>query len=423
MQINNTLLQDKQRTLMLVSLAVITVHLVNASLFHFEGSNAEKVAWAALALLANAAANVVYPALDRLRRGLLLLAYGLPALIVGVGIHAVHVAELGFEGSSYTGVPMLFAGAVLSITGTTILVRSVHDWWRRLLLAPVGVALVLFGVLPVTLGVFATNVARVPACCGETPADRGLAYEDVTFETEQGLTLSAWFIPSTNGATIITVHGAGTNRSTVMDEAAMLVRHGYGVLMVDLEGFGDSDGRANAFGWVGARDIHAATTYLGTRADVDPARLGGLGLSMGGEVLLQAAGESTDLQAIVSEGSTGRTAADFGEKKRSDLEYAFHRVVGATMELISGESAPPPLKQMVRQIGPRRVLLIGSSVSEERELMPLYANLGGASFDLWLIPEAKHVGGFDLHPEEYEQRVIAFFDGALRPVSVSAQTP
>jgi pimeloyl-ACP methyl ester carboxylesterase len=342
---------------------------------------------------------------------------------VGIAIHIVHTYELGVENSSYTGLPMLGAGAALVVIGGTTTVRAVHTWWRRLAFVPVVPVLFFFGFFPVTLGIGASNVARVPTASTETPADRGLAYEDVTFETEQGRTLSAWLIPSTNGATIVTVHGAGNNRSTVMDEAAMLAKHGYGILMVDLEGFGDSEGRANAFGWVGARGVHAATAYLASRDDIDPARIGGLGLSMGGEVLLQAAGESTALSAIVAEGSTGRTAADFGElKDGGDMMRVFHTVVGATMRLVSGEETPPPLMEMVPQIAPRDVLLIGASVVEELDLMARYKELGGESFDIWFIPEAKHVGGYDLHPEEYEQRVVAFFDASLLDESEIAVT-
>ena len=210
-------------------------------------------------------------------------------------------------------------------------------------------------------------------------------------------------------------HGAGKNRETAMPEAMMLARNGYGVLLVDLEGFGDSEGRANAFGWTGARGVHAAIDYLRTRPDVDPARIGGLGLSMGGEVLLQAAGESPLLRAVVSEGGTGRTAADFGEMDDGWFQpiVPFHKVAGATMRLISGEATPPPLKEMVAQIGPRPVLLLAANIGEEIELMSLYVEVGGPSFEMWTIPEPKHVGAFDLHPEEYEQRVVAFFDGAL----------
>jgi hypothetical protein len=410
----SVLLNDKPATLTLTSIAVVTVHVINASLFHLDASLGEQLAWSALALLAAGTIGVYYPTFNTLQRGILALAYGLPAFMVGISIHVLHAYELGIENSGWTGLPMLGAGTILTVIGGTMLVRSVHDWWRRLVFIPIVVVFGFFVVFPVTLGIGASNIARLSTSETERPSDRGIAYEDVSFQTERGLTLRAWFIPSTNGATIITVHGAGKNRATVMDEAEVLVRNGYGVLMIDAEGFGDSEGRGNAFGWTGARSVHAATAYLATRDDVDPARIGGLGLSMGGEVLLQAAGESTALKAIVAEGATGRTAEDFSElKDGGDLMLVFHTVVGATMRLISGEETPPPLMEMVRQIAPRDVLLIGSQVGEELDLMTRYKEIGGESFDIWFIPEEKHVGGFDLHPEEYEQRVIAFFDESL----------
>jgi pimeloyl-ACP methyl ester carboxylesterase len=410
----SALLQDRPASLSLFAIAVVTVHVINASLFHLDAPLREQLAWTALALLVYAAVAVNYSTLSRLQRAVLALAYGLPATIVGIGIHVVHVAQIGVQDSDWTGLPMLVAGVMLTLIGGTMLGRSVHKWWRRLFFIPVGLVFGFFVVFPVTLGVAASNIARVPMSQTETPAARRIAYEDVSFPTAGGLMLQAWLIPTRNGATIITVHGAGTNRSTVLDEAEMLVRHGYGVLMIDVEGFGDSEGRGNLFGWTGARSVHAATAYLTTRDDVDATRIGGLGLSMGGEVLLQAAGESTGLKAIVAEGATGRTAQDFRElKSNGETMFLFHTVVNTTIRLISGEETPPPLMQMVPRIAPRKVLLIGAQIPEELDLMSRYKELGGESFDIWFIPEAKHVGAFDLHPEEYERRVIAFFDESL----------
>ena len=48
--------------------------------------------------------------------------------------------------------------------------------------------------------------------------------------------------------------------------------------------------------------MHAAVDYLRSRADVDPDRIGGIGLSVGGEMMIGAAAESDGLAAIVSEG-------------------------------------------------------------------------------------------------------------------------
>jgi predicted alpha/beta hydrolase len=406
---------DPPQAIEMMAIALVTLHLIASALFFMEASLSERIAWTVLTIAGFGAAIAVYLTFRRPARAVLCFAVGLPALLFGAGIHASHLIQIGFTPSDFTGVLMLASGLILTLMGGVALVRLIHTWWRRLFLIPPAIAFAFFVIFPVTLGVFATNVARYP-CCSETPADRSIAYEDVTFETAEGLTLSAWYIPTQNGAVVITVHGAGKNRATVLDEAEVLVRHGYGLLMVDIEGFGGSEGRANAFGWVGARDVHAAVAYLQSRPDLDPQRIGGLGLSMGGEVLLHAAGESDSLKAVVAEGATGRTAKDFREM--DDFSYdtiatAVHLVAGATMQLISGEPAPPPLKQMVQQIAPRRVLLIAASIPEEEELMGMYHDLGGGHFDLWTIPESKHVGAFDLHPEEYEERIIAFFDDAL----------
>ena len=80
-------------------------------------------------------------------------------------------------------------------------------------------------------------------------------------------------------------------RTGTQRHARMLVRHGYGVLVFDRRGEGASDGDPNAFGWAASRDLAAAQAFLAARPDVDPERIGGLGLSVGGETLLQAAAE------------------------------------------------------------------------------------------------------------------------------------
>jgi dienelactone hydrolase len=79
------------------------------------------------------------------------------------------------------------------------------------------------------------------------------------------------------------------------------------VLLVDNRGHGASEGDPNAFGWDDETDVNAALDYLTTRADVDADRIGGLGLSVGGETLLETAAHTDRLRAVVSEGAGGRT--------------------------------------------------------------------------------------------------------------------
>ena len=125
-------------------------------------------------------------------------------------------------------------------------------WWRygRRLLLAVGTALALFVIAqPVALSYIVTHAgkAQVPA------ANLGAPHENVEFTTSDGLRLKGWYVPSRNGAAVIAFAG---RRDTQL-RARMLVRHGYGVLLFDRRGEGESEGDPNLFGWQGERDVHA----------------------------------------------------------------------------------------------------------------------------------------------------------------------
>ena len=220
-----------------------------------------------------------------------------------------YAAQSGVSGDDYTGLLSFAAGLVLLGIGTATLWRSRrtddHPAWRyprRLLLTAGSLAVAFVFALPIAVGYFFTHVGRADVA----PAKLGAAHEDVSFETSDGLTLKGWFVPSKNGATVISFPG----RKGPQKHARMLIRHGYGVLLFDRRGEGESDGDPNGYGWTGGRDLHAAVGFLQQRSDVDPDRIGGLGLSVGGEMMIQAAAESTAFKAIVSEGGSGRSVRD-----------------------------------------------------------------------------------------------------------------
>ena len=125
----------------------------------------------------------------------------------------------------------------------------------------------------------------------------------MSFTTSDGLTLRGWYVPSRNGAAVIAAPGrAGSQRP-----ARLLMRHGYGVLLFDRRGEGKSDGDPNAFGWGADKDMNAAVAYLQRQSDVDGNRIGGIGLSVGAETLLQTAAESDGLKAVVADGAGSRS--------------------------------------------------------------------------------------------------------------------
>lgn len=167
------------------------------------------------------------------------------------------------------------------------------------------VFLILFTLyigLPVGMAVAA--VIPVQQSVGSPPA----GFQEVSLTSEDGVSLAGWYAPPENGAVVILLHGAGGSREALRPYAELLVRDGYGVLALDLHGHGESDGSANRLGWEGTRDVGAAIAFLKTKPEVR--KIGGLGLSMGGEVLLGAASTYPEIAAIVAEGATRRSIGE-----------------------------------------------------------------------------------------------------------------
>lgn len=111
--------------------------------------------------------------------------------------------------------------------------------------------------------------------------------EEVTFPTEDGLTLAAWLVPATrdaNGATVVVFNGNAGNRAGRVPLARALAERGYGVLLVDYRGYGGNQGNPTEEGLL--QDGWAAVAYLETRADVDADRLVYFGESLGAAVAI-----------------------------------------------------------------------------------------------------------------------------------------
>ena len=90
------------------------------------------------------------------------------------------------------------------------------------------------------------EVPRIPLA--ESPASVGLAYEDVSFPSRiDNIALSGWYMPGQNEFTIVMVSGGIQNRvdpnAGTLEIGKDLVDRGFNVLMFDLRGRGESEGR------------------------------------------------------------------------------------------------------------------------------------------------------------------------------------
>ena len=168
---------------------------------------------------------------------------------------------------------------------------------------------------------------------------------------------------------MVIVHGGGGDRSGGVRHAQLLARHGYGVLVYDSRGRGNSEGSPIALGWGWTKDVAGALTFLRTRPDVDPKRIGGLGLSTGGDVLIEVAAARKDLRAVVSDGATGESFADYRNLKGIDAAAPYWWTLYTSTRILSGASPGEPLKDAVARVSPTPLLLIaaGRDVPAERD--------------------------------------------------------
>lgn len=339
--------------------------------------------------------------------GMLLVGFATVAVLLGV------VAERIVRRPTVAAVVGLVAGAAgvaLVVMGWQRLLVGLRRRWVRVVTAVVGTLVVMqMFLLPAVVALLVTNRAR-PEASGRTPADLGLAFEDVRIATADGTELAAWWIPSGDGATVIVLPGSGSTRDDVLDHAAFVVEAGYGVLLLDVRGHGDSGGRIMDLGWGAERDVADVVSWLEAEG---AERVGVLGLSMGGEIALTAAAEDPRIAAVVAEGATGRTYAD-GSLVPEDtpVALAVSWLQFAMIRALAPEPEPTPLVDAVARIE-APVLLIEGSGPLEPEVGPRFAEAAGPAFTLWEIPESPHVGGLSTRPEEYRTRVLALLDQAL----------
>jgi acetyl esterase/lipase len=259
-----------------------------------------------------------------------------------------------------------------------------------------------------------TQPKRLAVCCF-TPADMGYAYEDVELTTKDGVTIRGWYIPSQNRAAVILIHPMASNRLGTMDHALMFARHGYGVLMIDLRVHGESGGDLLTFGGDEYLDVSAAVDYLQTRPDLDPQRVGVMGLSLGASASILAGARDSRLAAVVAD-APGATVfkdwakpASFGDALYVpfDLMFFFH------LHRVDGVSNLLSITDAAGQLSPRPLLLIGGmsggSTLEKRSIEQYFAAANEPKQKL-ILPDTPHIGGLSTHPQEYEETVIQFFD-------------
>ncbi|HEX2421342.1 MAG TPA: alpha/beta fold hydrolase [Acidimicrobiia bacterium] len=342
---------------------------------------------------------------------------GLAGVIVGFGIGARWLSAGVVNVTTLASLSGLLLGSALVVLG----LRRATAGRRPLARFGLGTALALVVALIAWTLTPAVMATYVPPSETDWASPSGLAINgrEVRFLTSDGVQLWAWYLPPPQGKVVILRHGAGSSASDVIRQALVLVANGYGVLMTDARGNGHSEGRAMDFGWYGDRDIEAAVSFLIAQPEVDAGRIAAMGMSMGGEEAIGAAGADRRIAAVVAEGATARTAAD---KAWLSDEYGWRGWVQVQLErlqygfadVLTEAPMPATLASAALQASPRPILLITAGLTPDEANAAEHIRLNAAgNVAVWTVPQADHIQGLETSPAEWETKVIGFLDEAL----------
>lgn len=258
----------------------------------------------------------------------------------------------------------------------------------------------------------------------------GATGEDFVVHASDGTILRGWKVhPSQpNGSWVMLFHGVSDNRTGMIGQAQLLLRHRYSVVMMDSRAHGASGGAMATYGWLERHDTQAIVNAL--YATEKPQSLFALGSSMGAAIALQSAGVEPRISGVVAESS-------FSDLREVTYDYAglhwspwlgrtFFRPATWTglseMEKLGGFAASDVSPEEAVATRPFPVLLICDALDRTIPCRHSYRIFQAATGpkELWEVPLAGHAAALGAAPAEYEQRVITFFENLRAHTTVTS---
>jgi len=241
-----------------------------------------------------------------------------------------------------------------------------------------------------------------------TPADLGLAFEDVTIETVDGERLAGWFVPAPRerrrDLTLLFLHGNAGNISHRGDSLWIFAQLGLDVLIIDYRGYGRSSGSPSEKGLY--LDADAAWRWLTEGRGVPANRILLFGRSLGGAVAAELAGRLGSEPGAAASGQPAAVVIESGFDEVASLARHHYPLLTAVIPLRFEFRAA---EAIARTRAPVLVLH-----SPDDEIVP-YA-LGRRLFAA--APEPKrfvdlrggHNDGFLVSQPDYQKAIADFLD-------------
>lgn len=266
-----------------------------------------------------------------------------------------------------------------------------------------------------------------------TPAALGLAYQEIEFPARvDNLSIRGWWVPAAGSdRTVVFLHGKDGHRAAgpALDIVGFLNRAGYNALLFDFRGCGESAGDRFSLGYFEVRDVAGAIDYL-TATHPEAARhVALIGFSMGAATAVLAGAADPRVGAVI-EDSGYSTVTDLLEREIPRQSTLPGLITWPTVwmgRILQGYdiSSIRPAAEMPR-LADRGLLIIHGL--EDEVVPPFHAEAliaaaeaarvgSSAPFQVWLVPDASHVGAYRRDPAGYERRVIDLLARTFGPVA------
>lgn len=250
------------------------------------------------------------------------------------------------------------------------------------------------------------------------------AREDFDVRATDGVALHGWKIrpANPNGDWVMLFHGQGDNRAGMAGFAEFILRAGYSVVMMDSRAQGESGGDIATYGWKERWDACDIVTAL--ESSEKARHLFALGVSMGAAISLQSAAIEPRIEAVVAEdpfANLREVSYDYAGLRRWPwLGMTLFRpasIEGIRVVRSDGGFDPDavsPERAVAQRAFP--VLLICATDDHTipcRHAEAIYKAAQGPK-ELWIVQGARHASARGVGPEEYDRRVLGFFNSVRR---------
>jgi alpha-beta hydrolase superfamily lysophospholipase len=232
------------------------------------------------------------------------------------------------------------------------------------------------------------------------PADANIYYRDLTLTTDDGVDISAWYVPAVDpGApTVLLAHGLLGSKGGMLRFVPWLHDAGYNVMLLDFRGHGSSDPRPSSIGPEEVLDVQAALDWLEAEGAGD--RVAGLGMSLGASALVNTAIQDERLDALILDSLFAEWGdTDFAQGYRLPPDW-----------LVPGVPNP---EELMPRIHVPVFFIHGTAdiLTHEDHAHRLYAAANEPK-EIW-INDSGHAWSAWTYPDVYQQKVLDFLERAL----------